>query len=238
MYSLFKILVRFLYCVGIVILCTRCTTTHQLVTDKEFEEGEKASIILTDGETLDVKNVVMGVDSSSCLKSESKSVVCIPQSEVKEIRTKNHSRGAFDGYLWGTITGLALGVAFGIYIYEEEEGRYWGPLYYIGSSIIGALGGAIIGSLTGRMIGHTDTYIIGSSQQNEFVKFVMEPIRVRVSAIVKEEENYVTVQYGEKLIRLSRSEIQRIEVKYDKTEIKYDKIYITIPWKVFKNKFN
>ena len=50
MYSLFKNLVRFLSCVGIVILCTRCTTTHQLVTYKEFEEGEKASIILTDGD--------------------------------------------------------------------------------------------------------------------------------------------------------------------------------------------
>jgi uncharacterized membrane protein len=201
-------------------------------------QDAKASIILTDGETLDVKNVVMGVDSSSCLKSESKSVVCIPQSEVKEIRTKNHSRGASDGYLWGAITGLALGVACGIYVNEGKGGK--GnvlPLLYIGAPIIGALVGAIIGSSSGRMIGHTDRYIIDSSRQNEFVKFVMEPIRVRVSAIVKEEESYVTVQYGEKLIRLSRSEIQRIEVKYDKTKIKYDEIYIHIQWKVFKNKF-
>ena len=139
------------------------------------------------------------------------------------------------------MVGIALGVASGIYVYKEEEGGAQKGsslgLVLLVAPIIGALGGAIIGSLSGRMIGHSDTYIIGSSRQNEFVKFVMEPIRVRVSAIVKEEENYVTVKYGDKLIRLSRSEILRREVKYSKTEIKYDTIYITIPWKVFKNKF-
>jgi hypothetical protein len=222
--------------VGIVILCTRCTTTHEFVSPGVFEEGKEARIILTDGETLNGKNIELGVNSLSCLKSESKSVVCIPQSEVKEIRTKNRSRGASDGFIWGTITGIALGVAY-IFVSKGGGGKESAAVVVVFAPILGALGGAIIGSLSGRMIGHTDRYIIDSSRQNEFVKFVMEPIRVRVSSIINEEEDYVTVQYGEKLIRLSRSEIQIIEVKYDKTKIKYDEIYITIPWKVFKNKF-
>ena len=52
MFCMTKILVRFLHCVGIIILGTGCTTTHEYVL-LGFEE---ARIILADGEELNRNN--------------------------------------------------------------------------------------------------------------------------------------------------------------------------------------
>ena len=173
MYRLTNFLVRFLHCVGIIILGTGCTTTHEFVSPGVIEEGKKSRIIRTDGEMFYGKNIEIGVDSLSCLESDSRLVICIPQSEVKEIRTKDHVRGALLGCLLGTGAGILLGRIVGDILVGEEShnedasGYVWESIIII----IGGAGGGVIGLIWGLDVGHTSRYIIDSSQQNQFVRF-------------------------------------------------------------------
>jgi hypothetical protein len=101
---------------------------------KKFDEGKEAYIILRDGTILSGRKVEIGVDSSSCIQKYSKASVCIPQSEVKEIRTKNHGKGAIEGLGFGILAGfLVTGIALNKIDTEKGDAHTIGSFAGLGS---------------------------------------------------------------------------------------------------------
>jgi hypothetical protein len=242
-----KIVFYSLYLLGIFIISAGCTTTYPFVSAYRIPPIKKARIILTDGSTTVRRNVLIGLDSTSCTVKYSPILVCVPQSDVQQIETKDYLSGAGEGFLYGSITGFLLSlIALPLAVKEAKESVNPG-LTYATVVVLLTGGGIILGSLIGVASGHTDRYINNNLvSDNKFVVFDISEIVisglnwVSVSSILEETEYYIIVEWKEMNIKIFRWEFTQIDRQEDAIKIeiwnkviqeKFHKPFISVPKK-------
>jgi hypothetical protein len=95
-----------------MILITGCSSTNLLTNPSEVQdevEGENVSMELSSGKFIKGRFVEIAADSIIFVKSEPLNKLFIPLSEIKEISVKDYGKGAWDGLLYGFITGALIG---------------------------------------------------------------------------------------------------------------------------------
>jgi len=193
-------------------------------------QDKKVSVSLANGENLEAKNLQLKVKSTSVGDKN------IHTNDITKVTQTNSGNGAVQGLVIGLLVGASLGYLYGYVSYDKKEDEE--NFFQIGSAKnnanVGAVGFGIIGALMGGLAG---------SQKGEVVTYTFidyqdgtTPDKLEVQSILYSTEDTLAVLWQNRQIKLHTSEYDKI--MKDRTGAKTERIYISIPYDVYNEKFS
>jgi len=208
---------------------------HDIIySDKSKKE---CKITLTNGDVYVGENIEIGLDFTSWYElNEKNKKIVKSKSEIHKIMYIDRSSAMEKGFAFGLLIGGGLGYLVGA---QNESGGSGGSGYGPNISggetavgaIIGSLSGIILGVSYGAIRGDREIYIL-----NPLIDFYPTPIipiaptkiekeegKIRlleIKKIINETEKYITVLWGFKKIKISKSDILDINKNNDEIAIK------------------
>jgi len=224
------------------LVCFSCSSTHWVYNDQRcFDQfnakmlGVSVKIEKNDGSLINTD--YFWVDSSNLYIASDDSEFELTIDEVKQINYTDHAQGALNGALIGAGSGaLALLLASSN---ESNEGFIsFSPGAY---ALFGAILGVFPGALIGAASGHTTHYQFSTDLPPEdwlakvntptWVLNEPELVKVEVQSAERTASGLIFIRWKGKAIRLSDSDVDKIERSRDKT-------YIWIWDDIYESEFN
>ena len=134
-----------------IFILTACSSTRMITPKEDFKLDRKAGLVLDDNAIIGIMSLYTKGDSITARDYSFNREYLFHFSEVQKIEVKDHTRGAWQGFLW---LG-AIGAAYGTFASFNTDER--GPLRWTAPFIWGMFGGAG-GTLIGAVKAKTETY--------------------------------------------------------------------------------
>jgi hypothetical protein len=127
--------------------------------NKELEEKRAQIALLSDSKELAAENMYLSADSVYYVETKTDGQERIAIADVHRIITKNHGRGAVEGFAgglitWGGLVGISILAAGGA---EAEDGPTGGTLVYY--TILAGAPLPIVGTIIGAAVGSKKIYV-------------------------------------------------------------------------------
>jgi hypothetical protein len=161
--------------VPFVILLAGCSSTIQVRVDEPLNndrvfnfdqvnavvETSPGTVVCSNGASYEVSGTTVSRDSTIFLGLDSGVRHSIATRDLLKIQRKNYGSGAISGGLFGSLVGLATGVAIWALLPDHSpDSRMGGAVLILG----GLGGGAIIGAVIGSQMGSTQEFQFQTTQ--------------------------------------------------------------------------
>lgn len=233
--------------VSLGLLCFSCSSTHWVYNDPHaYEEFNKTmldrsvTIGKIDGSIIETDSVWADTSGVFTCGNSEKNEVRLAFDEVKRIDYIDHGTGAAYGMLIGAGSGALIFLLAGSSEQKSQKGTF--SISFSPGDL--ALGGAILGILPGLLIGaaigHTQHYQFSADPPPEgWIAGVnrmgdkqpeQKLVRVEVISAERNKSGRIIIRWKKKTIRLSESDVYRIERSGEKT-------IIWVPENIYENEF-
>jgi hypothetical protein len=162
---------RYAIIIAATVIAAGCTHLRTFKTYDDINavsKDRKGQVILVDGRAYDGRDFHLAEDSTHWRDLNTKKMLSLSTSQIREIRIKKKGRGAWEGFGIGLVAGTAIGAVIGFADGDDPGVGEPGHDLFSATAEEKAVGYGVFGGLLGGLIGLP----VGASTGND--KFVLQ----------------------------------------------------------------